>query len=61
MKFDTKPSRMFTSLARLLCHGTDEQINADANSQDPNVARVAQIVLRNPDQYKYYKDLYRKK
>ena len=61
MKFDTKPRRMFTSLARLLCYGTDKQIELDAKSQDPNLARVAQTILRYPDQYKYYRDLYRKK
>ncbi len=61
MKFDTKPRRMFTSLARLLCHGTDKQIQLDAKSRDPNLARVAQTILRYPEQYKYYKDLYRKK
>ena len=60
MKFDTKPKRMFTSLGRLLCHGTDEQIEADAKSQDQGLARVAQVILRNPDQYEYYKRLYRK-
>jgi hypothetical protein len=61
VKFDTKPRRMSSSIAELLCHGTDEQIKADANSQDPNVARAAQTVLRYPEQYKYYKDMYRKK
>jgi len=61
MKFDTKPRRMFSSLAELLCHGTDEQIEADAKSQNTNLARVARNILRSPEQYKYYKDLYRKK
>jgi len=61
MNFDTKPRRMFTSLARLLCHGTDKQIQLDAKSRDPNLACVAQIILRYPEQYKYYKDLYCKK
>jgi hypothetical protein len=61
VKFDTKPRRMFNSMARLLCHGTDEQITADANSQDPYVARSAQTILRYPEQYQYYKDMYRKK
>lgn len=61
MRFDTKPGRMFTWLARLLCHGTDKQIRLDARSQDPNVARVAQHILRYPVQYQYLMDRYRKR
>jgi hypothetical protein len=60
VKFDTKPRCMFSSTAKLLCHGTNEQIRADTNSQDPDVARAAQTMLRYPAQYKLYMDMYRK-
>ena len=58
MRFDTKPRRASTWLARLVCHGTDKQIEVDAQSQDANLAQVAQRILRYPEQYQHLKDKY---
>ena len=44
VKYDTKPRRMHDYLAKLLCRGTDEQIEGYSKSKDPNVARVAKQV-----------------
>jgi len=60
VKYDTKPRRMASGLQELLCHGSDHQIEADALSEDPTVARLAKWILQEPDQFAYYKKLYRK-
>ena len=61
VKYDTKPRRMTSKLEELLCHGSDQQIKLDALSEDPNVTRAANRILEEPDQFSYYKKLYRKK
>jgi hypothetical protein len=61
MKFDDKPARMHNALCMILCHGTDEQIATDAKSNDQNLARAAQLILRYPVQFQFYKDKYRSK
>jgi hypothetical protein len=58
---DPKPRRMASELEELLCHGSDSQIELDAKSEDPNVARAANRIVKNPDQFAYYKKLYGKK
>jgi hypothetical protein len=45
VRFDTKPGRMYGWLRILLCHGTDKQLEQDAQSPDPNVASMAQYIL----------------
>jgi hypothetical protein len=60
VKYDTKPRRMASKLEELLCHGSDRQIEEDTRSEDANVAPVARRILQNPDQFAYYKTLYRK-
>lgn len=55
-----KPRRMLQVLAELLCHGSDEQIALDAKSADPNVARAAQMIIREPMTFAPCKKEFRK-
>jgi len=58
---DPKGQRMIQNLAELLCHGTDAQIEADAKSADPNLARAARMVIKDPQTFAFAKSRYRKK
>jgi hypothetical protein len=51
---------MHQKLAELLCHDSDEQIQADDKSNDPILASAAQMVLQDPQSFEYYKKEYRK-
>ena len=56
-----KPRRMLQNLAELLCHGSDEQLQEDAKSNDPHVARAASMVQNDLQTFAYSKEKYRRK
>jgi len=58
MKYDNKPRRFGGALKTILLHGSDEQLQRDATSPDPNIARIAQLILDNPERYDYRRKEY---
>lgn len=62
VKYDDPKSRIILhALAVMLCHGTDEQILQDSQSDNPNVAQAAQMVVRNAMTFEPSKQKFREK
>jgi len=53
VKYDTKAGRFRHALAGILLRGSDEQLQSDARSGDPNIAHMARVILDHPEQYDY--------
>jgi len=55
VKYDSKARRFRGALEQILIKGSDAQLQQDAKSDDPTIARMAQFILDRPEYYDYHR------